>query len=197
MGTRKSLSAACEVSEAAAKIIVNRFRSIGVGVTTMNQNITRAIIFSLLTASLALCGCIVSVGGSRNPTPPPESPPSMSPVIITNAADLATAAEIDAAAQLSIESNRAYALTQLAERPALSPPLQVHLINITYRRLTMDNNRTHVLTRIVARPDFNDATRQAIVSQLRLLSMDANRQYILQQVNRRMIAKPGTENTSR
>lgn len=157
----------------------------------MNQNLNRVLTLILIAASLAFCGCIVSVGGSRHPVPPPEPPPSMAPVVITNVADVATIAEIDAASRLDIEHNRANALTQLAERPVLSQPVQLHLINVTYRRLTLDNNKTQVLAKLIARPDFSDETRHAIVSQLRILSLDHNRRFLLQQINERLTSKPG------
>lgn len=95
-------------------------------------------------------------------------------------------AEIDAAARLSFESARKDALIQLAQRPALSPAVQVHLINITYRALSFDNNKVELLRAVIANPAFCDAARQAIVTQLDHISFDSNRQEILRRLNQRV-----------
>jgi hypothetical protein len=110
--------------------------------------------------------------------------------VVTDSADAASIAEIDAAARLNMDDDRTQALAQIAERPLLAPSVQVHLVNTAYRALNFDNNKTHVLTRIIARPDFGDATRHAIVSQLRKLSFDSNRQHVLQHINERLKANP-------
>jgi hypothetical protein len=109
---------------------------------------------------------------------------------VTDSADAATIAEINAAAKLSMDNDKTHALGQIAERATLAVPVQVHLVNTTYRCLSFDNNRTHVLGKIIARSDFCDATRHAIVSQLGKLSFDNNRQYILQQINDRLKTAP-------
>jgi hypothetical protein len=139
---------------------------------------------SSLVMMVVLTGCVVAIGsGSR----PPGEPP---PVVVTDSADAATIAEIDAAARLNMDNSRTAALAQIAERPGLSVPVQVHLVNVTYRTLTFDNNRTHVLTKVIARSDFGDATRHAIVSQLGKLKFDNNQQQILEQINARLKTVP-------
>jgi hypothetical protein len=141
-----------------------------------------------LGISLALTGCVVAIGGTRHS--PPPAPPAPPAVVITDSADAATIAEIDAAAKLSFDNHRTHALTQILERSALATPVQVHLINVAYRCLDFDNNKTQVLSRMIARPDFNDATRHAIVSQLRKLDFENNRQHILQQISDRLKQSP-------
>jgi len=111
-------------------------------------------------------------------------------VAVTDSADAAAIAEIDAVAKLNIDNDRAHALGQIADRGALAAPVQVHLVNVTYRSLKLDDTRTGMLVKIIARADFCDATRHAIVSQLGKLSSDANRQLILQQINERLKTTP-------
>lgn len=129
---------------------------------------------------LALTGCVIAIGGTR------KSEHAAPPVVITDSADAATIAEIDAAAQLNMDNGRTHALAQIAERPALSPAVQVHLINVAYRCLDFENNKVHVLSIIIGRADFGDATRHAIVSQLNKLSFDNNRQHLLGRINDRV-----------
>ncbi len=144
---------------------------------------------SLVLIAFTFTGCVVAIGSSRGT--PPSAPPA---VVVTDSADAATLAEIDAAARLNVDNHRTHALAQIAERSTLAVPVQVHLVNVAYRCLSFDNNKTHVLTRITARLDFGDATRHAIVSQLRKLSFDNNRQHILHQINERLKANPAQAN---
>ena len=141
----------------------------------------------LLSIALAFTGCVVSIGGGSH-APERHDPPM---VVVTDSADAATIAEIDAAAQLNMDNDRTHALGQIAERGTLAVPVQVHLVNVAYRSLNFDNNKTHVLTKIIARADFCDGTRNAIVSQLSKLSFDSNRQLVLQQINERLKAGAG------
>lgn len=95
-------------------------------------------------------------------------------------------AEIDAAGQLDFESARLETLSNITKRPNLTPAVQVHLVNTTYRTVSFDSNKVDILRKIIARPDFSDATRQAIVSQLKKLSFDSNRQDLLNRINVRL-----------
>lgn len=135
-----------------------------------------------------LVGCVVSIGGRTQSSPPPPTP--LPPVVVTDPAQAATIGEIDAAAQLNMDSARSHALSQLAERPALSPAVQVHLINVTYRCLSFENSKVQVLQKMIARPDFSDATRHAIVSQLGQLGFESNKQDLLNQINQRLTTPP-------
>lgn len=149
----------------------------------MRTNLGRALnLLGLLVTGFGLSGCVVAIGTGKSQNPPPPAPT----VVITDSADVATVAEIDAARQLNFDNARTHALAQIAERPALSTPVQVHLINVAYRSLDFENNKVHVLAKMIARPDFSDATRQAIVSQLSKLSFDNNRQLLLQKINERL-----------
>jgi hypothetical protein len=138
---------------------------------------------SVVALSTILTGCVVAIGGSSGSRH--SAPPA---VVVTDSADAATIAEIDAAAHLNMDNHKTHALSQIAERGTLAVPVQVHLVNVAYRCLSFDNNKTHVLTKIIARADFCDATRHAIVSQLGKLSFDNNRQHILHQINERLKA---------
>ena len=120
----------------------------------------------------ALTGCAAARA-------PKESP------VVTDSAEAATIAEINAAAKLSMDNSRTHALVQIAERPKLAEPAQIHLINAACRSLRIDNNKTVVLAKMIDRADFSDATKQAIVSQLGKLRFDYNRQFILQHINER------------
>lgn len=111
-------------------------------------------------------------------------------VVVTDSADAATIAEIDAAARLNMDNDRAQVLSQISQRATLAVPVQVHLINTTYRCLNFDDSKTQVLRQVIARSDFSDATRHAIVSQLGKLSFDGNRQQVLHQINERLKAAP-------
>jgi hypothetical protein len=149
----------------------------------MKALLQRALVFStFLGLGFVMTGCVVSIGGGSH-GPDRSGPPT---VVVRDSADAATIAEIDAVAKLNMDNARTHALGQIAERGTLAVPVQVHLVNVTYRSLSFDNNKTQVLTMIIARPDFCDATRHAIVSQLNKLSFDNNRQHVLQQINERL-----------
>ena len=154
----------------------------------MNSTIKRALnLVGLLGIALGLSGCVVAIGSSREKSQPPPSPP---PVVVTDSAEAATIAEIDAASRLNMDGDRALSLSQIAERATLSAPVQVHLVNTAYARLSFDGSKTQVLSKIIARQDFCDATRHAIVSQLNRLSFDGSRQQMLQQINERLKNTP-------
>jgi hypothetical protein len=138
---------------------------------------------SLIAASLALSGCVVSVG-SRVQAPPPAPPPPT--VVVGDPGQAATIAEIDAAAHFNMDSSRTHALGQIAERPNLAPPVQVHLINTAYHRLQFDSSKVQILQKMIARPFFCDTTRHAIVSQLARLGFESSKQDLLNRINQRM-----------
>jgi len=139
---------------------------------------------SLLAIATSLVGCVISIGG-RSQSSPPEPPPPP-PVVVTDPEQAATIAEIDAASRFSMDSARTQALAQIAERPVLSPTVQVHLINTAYRCLSFDSSKVQVLEKLIGRADFSDATRHAIVSQLHRLSFESSRQQLLNQINQRV-----------
>ena len=153
----------------------------------MKPNFQRLFLnIGLLAATLALSGCVVSVG-SRVQSPPP--PPTFSPpptVVVSDPGQAATIAEIDAAAHFNMDSSRTHALGQIAERPNLAPPVQVHLINTTYRCVQFDSSKVAILQKMIARPDFCDATRHAIVTQLERLGFESSKQDLLNRINQRL-----------
>jgi hypothetical protein len=137
------------------------------------------VLLSFLILAVILTGCVVAIGtGNGNDAQPP--------VVVTNSADAANREEINAAARLHLDEERARTLTRIAERPGLSVAVQVHLINVTYRSLKLDEYKVQVLSPMIARGDFCDATRHAIVSQLGKLQNDANRQTLLSQIDARL-----------
>ena len=69
--------------------------------------------------------------------------------------DAATIAEIDAAAHLDFDAAKQQSLTQLAQRPGLTPPVQVHLVNIAYKSLTFDAAKVELLRALIANPAFS------------------------------------------
>jgi hypothetical protein len=139
---------------------------------------------ALLAAATSLVGCVISIGGRTQTAPPEPVPPP--PVVVTDPEQAATVAEIEAASRFSMDSARAQTLAQIAERPALSPTVQVHLVNTAYRCLSFDSSKVQVLEKLIARTDFPDATRHAIVSQLHRLSFESSKQQLLNQINQRM-----------
>jgi hypothetical protein len=146
----------------------------------MKPGIQRSFLnFGLIAISTILSGCVISVGSRVSSAPPP-------PVVVADAGQAATISEIDAASQLDIDSSRTHSLSQIADRANLSTQVQVHLVNTTYRCLNFESSKVHVLQKIIARPDFCDATRQAIVTQLKHLSFESSRQDLLNRINDRM-----------
>ena len=105
--------------------------------------------------------------------------------------DAATLAEIDAAARLNFDSAKKEALTQVAQRPGLSPAAQVHLVNVSYRCFSTDHSKVELLRTLIDNPGFSDAARQAIVAQLDHLSFDTHKQAILRRLNERLSGVPG------
>ena len=136
---------------------------------------------------VALCasGCVVAIGSGVRSSPPRHEP-APTPVAVTDSADAATIAEIDAARRLDFDNSRTHALSQIAGRPSLPVPVQVHLVNVTYANLDFENNKVSLLKKLIARPDFCDTTRQAIVTQLGKLDFDNNRRQILDHINDRL-----------
>lgn len=139
---------------------------------------------ALIAVVSSFTGCVISIGGRTQTSPPEPVPPP--PVVVTDPEQAATVAEIDAASRFNMDSTRAQSLSQIAERPGLSPTVQVHLINTVYRCLSFDSSKVQVLEKVIARADFSDATRHAIVSQFHRLSFESSKQELLNRVNQRL-----------
>src|SRR3569832_2506402 len=115
----------------------------------------------LASSLLPLTGCInLSFGGHR-PPPAPSAPINVIPSAPFMPSDAATIAEIDAAARLNFDSAKKESLAQLARRPGLTPPVQVHLVNVTYRSFSADHAKVELLQVLIANPGFSDAARRA------------------------------------
>lgn len=139
-----------------------------------------------LLGAVMLSGCVVSIGGgggkSRQESPKPPPPVVVMPA---NTEDAATLAEIDAAAKLSFDAGKVTALKNVALRPTLTPPAQVHLINTTLRTLDFDVGKVEVLKTLITNPAFSPAAKEAMLRQLERLEFDNSRTQILQAVQER------------
>jgi hypothetical protein len=174
-----------------ANVLLNNARRDSRPSHAMNSHILLRIFTFVL---LLQTGCVeISIGsrkGAPLPPAPPVVPPLSPPPASYSPADTATLAEIDAAARLSFDASRQQALLQIATRPTLSSPVQVHLVNTAYRGISFDAGRIEILRAVIAREDFDDAVRQAIVSQLHRLSFDASRQTLLNAIHARLTDPP-------
>ena len=134
--------------------------------------------------------CVVSIGGggdsgSKPRHEPPKPAPSPVVMVPGNTEDAAVLAEIDAAAKLGFDSNRTPALKNLAARPSLTPPTQVHLVNTTLRALEFDSGKVEVLKTLIDNPGFSTPAREAILRQIELLSFEASRSSVLAAIQSR------------
>jgi hypothetical protein len=109
--------------------------------------------------------------------------------VVATPADAATLAEINAAASLSMDSGRVQALTAIAQRPHLSPAVQVQLVHVAYHNLSFDSSKVALLETIIANPAFGDAGRHAVASQIRGLALDSSRQAVLNRLNQGVTTK--------
>src|SRR5256714_12642003 len=113
------------------------------------------------------------------PTMPMESSPAM------EASDKAAMTEIDAAAHLSFENNILAQFNEIAARPNLSPDAHIHLIDMTFKRLSFENNQLQVLLKLIANPSFSPAAKEKILKELKRVSLENNKQALLDAMNRR------------
>ncbi|MBL9138633.1 MAG: hypothetical protein JNK85_22380 [Verrucomicrobiales bacterium] len=149
----------------------------------MKTALSKSFVLPLVAALplVASTGCSISLGGAGESRARQEVPKPPPPVVVlsNNSEDSATLAEIDAAAGLSFEGNRAEALKKVASRPAISPAVQTHLVNTSLRQLSFDGNKVEVLLSLIANPSFSPSAKEAILRQLNLLSFDGNRTQVL------------------
>ncbi len=131
--------------------------------------------------ALTCAGCIVVQTTERRPPPPAER------VVVVPATpeDSPTLAEIEAAAKLDFEGNRLSALSAIAQRPNLSPAVQVRLVNAAYASLGFDGNKLRLLQAIIANPSFCNPAKENILVQLNKLGFEGNRTAILDAINQR------------
>src|SRR5262245_1336390 len=115
-------------------------------------------------------GCVFSIGGEgphEHHGESKSSPPTV--VMASNTEDAAVLAEIDAAGKLDFEDSRVNALKQVAGRSGLTPANQVHLVNVTLRKLSFDQGRVDVLLTLIQNPAFSPAAKEAIFRQMERL----------------------------
>jgi hypothetical protein len=137
-------------------------------------------------------GCVFSIGGSEErPSRHEVSKHEPSPVVVmpANTEDAATLAEIDAAGSLSFDNGRVPALKNVAVRPNLSAPIQVHLINVALNRLSFDVGKEEVLLALIQNPSFSPAGKETVLRRLNSLQFDASRTRILNAIQERSAAK--------
>lgn len=136
-------------------------------------------------------GCVVSIGKPEVPAhrdevrkPEPALPP---PVVVmpANTEDAATLAEIDAAGSLTFDAGRSEALRRVAARGSLTPPTQVHLVNVALNRMTFDAGKEEVLMVLIRNPAFCPAAKEAIFRQLQRFSFDASKTRIMGEIQAR------------
>lgn len=141
----------------------------------------------LIALSLA-AGCVVHVGSS-SPKIQREVITKEVVVVPAGTEDSGNIAEIDAAAQLSFDPARSGALKKVAQRPNLSPAVQVHLVNVTLKRVDFDPNKVEILQTLIANPCFSGSAKETILKQLNALSFEPNRAAILEAIQKRAEAK--------
>jgi hypothetical protein len=100
----------------------------------------------------------------------------------------ATIEEIDAVGKLSFDSSRHAAYKRIAERPALSDPAQIHLVEAVFANLSFESAKEDVLLTLIKNPDFSPAARQAILRNLDGLSFESARNRVLSAISE---AHPG------
>jgi hypothetical protein len=131
-----------------------------------------------------LCGCISVTRHERTPMPPQ---PQVG--IPGDASDVATLAEIDAAARFTFDSDKVDILQDIARRPNLSPEAQIRMVRVACSALTFDSSKVDLLTAIVKGPSFCEPVRHAIVSQLECLTFDSSKSSVLRAVSHRVSAQ--------
>jgi hypothetical protein len=148
------------------------------------QNMKKTIQFVILGfTTFTLAGCIAISTTSRRAEPVVVTERVV--VVPGTSEDTAAMAEIDAAAKLSFDASRLGALSAIAQRPSLSPPVQVHLVNVALRSLDFENSRMQVLLALVENPAFCNAAKETILTQLQKLSFDNNRKAVMDAINKR------------
>ncbi len=144
---------------------------------------------SILLAVVALApGCVVSIGGPNTKTQR-EVVTKEVVVVPGGTEESATLAEIDAAGQLSFDPSRAEALKKVASRANISPAVQVHLVDVVFKRVTFEPSKVEVLQALIANPAFSVATKECILKQLHQLNFEPNKAALLDSIQRRAEAK--------
>jgi hypothetical protein len=142
----------------------------------------------LALVPLLLVGC---VGVTVN-----RPQPQTTVVVPATTADSATIEEINGASSLGFEDSRTEALLAIAQRPTLSPTVQVHLVSVVYRRLTFEESKVRVLKAVIANPAFCDATKQSIVTQMNRFAFEDSKRQVLAALNEQATASTAAGHTA-
>ncbi len=132
-----------------------------------------------------LAGCVISIDGSCD-RPKPRSGPSSGATISGDT----TIAEIEAVCRLPGDADRHDLLAQIAGRPSLSPPAQVHLVKMTRERLGSDRARMDVLMVLAENPALHEEGIRALIAATDSLGSSADRRAVLEAVGRRQARPP-------
>jgi len=144
----------------------------------------RFMYFAVLAAiAIGTSGCIIAIGNSH---PRRESDSNCG----VPADDGMAIAEIDAAARLFSDSDKAEVLKGIARRPGLSGKAQSHLVKTAVRSIFSDNSKEEVLIALIENPCFNSTGKKAVLSNLNHLFSDNRKKRILNAINAREMAPP-------
>ena len=150
----------------------------------MSTRQTNYLMGMALTGLGLVSGCIIYSGsGDWKCRQQPPSPPPV-------AHHDTVMAEIEAVCRLGSDADRHDLLMQIAGRPNLSPPAQVHLVKMVRERLGSDHARMDVLIRLAENPSLHEEGIRAIVDATECLGSDSSRRAVLEAVGRRQAHPP-------
>jgi len=138
-------------------------------------------LLTILLVAYTLAGCggadIVVVGH------PPHGPADDPDLLLID--DNATIAEIDAARQLDLSSDRAEHLGLIARRPDLGPAAQTYLIDSAHDALSFEDQKVDVLTTLIKNPTFSAQAKSRVLERMNELKFNSNRKTILSALDRK------------
>lgn len=136
---------------------------------------TRAILTcGIVLAALCAQGCVYVNREEKVVSPPPSS---------AGSEDI-TIREIDTVSRLAFADNQAAGLKNIARREDLSPEAQVHLVDVTFKRLAFEDMKVDVLITLIKNPNFSEEARSAIIDRINRLAFEGNRMEVLEALSR-------------
>ena len=133
------------------------------------------------------------IQGFQPPLPMPQPPqppePAQDRPAPSDAEERALLAEIDAAAQLSFENDILGQFMQIAGRSNLAPSGQVHLVEMTFKRLAFGHNQVQVLLKLINNPQFAPEGKERILKDLNKIAFDHEKKSVLDAMNKRGVQK--------
>lgn len=139
------------------------------------------LIVSVFVVSVFTAGCSVTIGGGpRHWEGLPQD-------------DQVTMTEIDAAADLMMESSRESTLKNIAARPNLSARSQEHLVSVALNELMMESSRESVILTLIKNPYFVSEGKMAILEHMDAFMMESTRRNVMEALNRRGYVPSGKE----